>query len=156
RPGAMEQAMIDFTCPGCGAKGQVPDEAAGKKAKCPRCGSTAVIPPTLPPRSDTVSMPPPLPPIPNPPTVGGVVGRRLSHRGTIGVVFAVLIVCGGSVLARLSWPRSSPEQEHRDLVRGAEAEEPDLGLEEEVVLRRLGGMTPPEQQTVLRLARKIR
>src|SRR5712672_1743515 len=36
--------MLLVTCPGCGKKLQVKDELAGKKAKCPTCGSPFAIP----------------------------------------------------------------------------------------------------------------
>lgn len=39
---------IQFQCPTCSRKLQVPEGAAGKKAKCPACGSIILIPPPLP------------------------------------------------------------------------------------------------------------
>lgn len=39
---------IQFQCPSCSRKLQVPEGAAGKKAKCPACGSIILIPPPLP------------------------------------------------------------------------------------------------------------
>jgi DNA-directed RNA polymerase subunit RPC12/RpoP len=36
--------MIAFDCAHCGRKLQVPDEQAGKQAKCPGCGQLTAIP----------------------------------------------------------------------------------------------------------------
>jgi hypothetical protein len=40
---------IHLACPSCGAKGTLPDAAAGKSARCPRCKATLVIPILAPP-----------------------------------------------------------------------------------------------------------
>ena len=57
--------MIAFACPGCSKKLTVKDEFAGKKAKCPHCGQTVLLPATA-----TVTRPsqlkPPLQPEPVP------------------------------------------------------------------------------------------
>jgi hypothetical protein len=37
---------IDVTCPQCGGELEAPDEAAGKKVKCPDCGERIAVPPT--------------------------------------------------------------------------------------------------------------
>ena len=37
-PAPVENPMIRFSCPGCGRKFNVPDNYAGKKAKCKTCG----------------------------------------------------------------------------------------------------------------------
>jgi hypothetical protein len=53
---------IHLACPSCGAKGTLPDAAAGKSARCPRCKATLVIP---------ILSPPPAPPpefVPEPPS----------------------------------------------------------------------------------------
>jgi hypothetical protein len=53
---------LEFTCPGCGAQGQVPEAAAGKKVKCPKCGGIGLVPPAgAPMQFAVVSEPPPLP-----------------------------------------------------------------------------------------------
>ena len=36
--------MISFQCPGCAKQYQIKDEAAGRKAKCRRCGHIATLP----------------------------------------------------------------------------------------------------------------
>lgn len=36
--------MIDFECPSCGVRKSLPDEVAGRKARC-RCGAATVIEP---------------------------------------------------------------------------------------------------------------
>jgi DNA-directed RNA polymerase subunit RPC12/RpoP len=38
--------MINFNCKNCGQKLKVPDQNAGKKAKCPKCGHPLLIPST--------------------------------------------------------------------------------------------------------------
>lgn len=83
---------IDVSCPGCGRKGRVPDSAAGKRAKCPACGTgmlvpgtnaipvamldddpprAVVAPPPSPPPRVKVAPPPPAPPkvVPPPPAL---------------------------------------------------------------------------------------
>jgi predicted Zn finger-like uncharacterized protein len=51
--------MISFSCPGCRTPFSVPDDQAGRKAKCDRCGARMVIPfadpgqPGHPPPDDT-------------------------------------------------------------------------------------------------------
>jgi hypothetical protein len=40
---------IHLACPSCGVKGTLPDAAAGKSARCPRCKATLVIPILSPP-----------------------------------------------------------------------------------------------------------
>jgi hypothetical protein len=54
---------IEFRCPACQQQLRVPDESAGKNAKCPKCGTIAVIPSA---NFETAS-PPPFPPLPPPP-----------------------------------------------------------------------------------------
>src|SRR5690349_8501641 len=36
--------VVEVPCPGCGAKLKAPDNMAGKKAKCKKCGQTFRIP----------------------------------------------------------------------------------------------------------------
>src|SRR4051794_14637987 len=53
---------VTFTCPGCGHTASVPDKFIGQKVKCPRCGSSGVVPgtpsnPTLPPDAWTPPKP---------------------------------------------------------------------------------------------------
>lgn len=43
---------IKVTCPACGQRSKAPDEAIGKKAKCPRCKKEMVISAAPPPRQD--------------------------------------------------------------------------------------------------------
>lgn len=46
---------IDLTCSGCGQLLRVPDDAAGKEARCPACGKTSPVPqppPANPPMPD--------------------------------------------------------------------------------------------------------
>ena len=53
---------IEFRCPSCQQQLRVPDESAGKNAKCPKCGTIAVIP-----RGTNYEMAPPPPPPSSPP-----------------------------------------------------------------------------------------
>jgi len=39
---------IEFQCPTCQARIRTPDEAAGKSARCPQCGSVSIVPGTPP------------------------------------------------------------------------------------------------------------
>jgi predicted Zn finger-like uncharacterized protein len=56
-----------ITCDGCGATIRVPDSAAGKRAKCPKCGSIVKVPQLDQPKEDPDTkvsekpMPPPAP-----------------------------------------------------------------------------------------------
>src|SRR5262249_27343099 len=44
-PTALERfPMIRVECPSCGTPLRGPDEAAGKKTKCPKCGATVTLP----------------------------------------------------------------------------------------------------------------
>jgi hypothetical protein len=49
-----------IVCHGCQSKIRVPDRAAGKKGKCPKCGTILTIPAAAPPPD--AAAPPPLPP----------------------------------------------------------------------------------------------
>src|SRR5262245_64848660 len=57
---------ILVTCPGCSAKLNAPDSAAGKKVKCPKpnCGTVIPVPAALPqqPAFEVVEEAPPAPP----------------------------------------------------------------------------------------------
>src|SRR5207253_3738947 len=46
--------VVEVACPGCGAKLKAPDNMAGKKAKCKKCGKGFRIP-GPPPASETPS-----------------------------------------------------------------------------------------------------
>jgi phage FluMu protein Com len=48
---------IEFRCPTCSALLRTPDETAGKKAKCPQCGTIADIPASSEPSGDTAARP---------------------------------------------------------------------------------------------------
>jgi predicted Zn finger-like uncharacterized protein len=37
--------MLQITCPGCGQRLAVRDQAAGKRVKCPKCGQSVPVPP---------------------------------------------------------------------------------------------------------------
>lgn len=52
---------IEFPCPGCQKTLRVPDDAAGKSAKCPQCGAVALVPMS----GSTVGAVPPPPGAPN-------------------------------------------------------------------------------------------
>jgi hypothetical protein len=54
---------IAFNCPGCGNPFRVADEMAGKKGKCPKCGTITTIPSGAGVPAPTRSAPPP-PPMP--------------------------------------------------------------------------------------------
>lgn len=43
---------IQVTCPACGQRSKAPDEALGKKAKCPRCKKEMVISPDAPAQTE--------------------------------------------------------------------------------------------------------
>ena len=55
---------IHLACPSCGARGTLPDAAAGKSARCPRCKATLVIPILAPPHypEDDLEFDPTAPP----------------------------------------------------------------------------------------------
>src|SRR4051812_27933557 len=52
--------MITFTCAGCGRSFTVPDEFAGRKARCKSCGAPVEVPANAAPAAD----------VPTPPTPG--------------------------------------------------------------------------------------
>jgi ubiquitin-protein ligase len=59
--------MIDFNCPQCHGKFSVPDNLAGRRARCKKCGTPLTIPQLAPPPSQApapapVKPPPRLPP----------------------------------------------------------------------------------------------
>ncbi len=51
---------IDFICEQCGRKMRAPDGTGGRKARCPLCGQTQLIPGELPAASIELESPPPL------------------------------------------------------------------------------------------------
>ena len=55
---------IHLACPSCGVKGSLPDAAAGKSARCPRCKATLVIPILNPPPAPVAPPPPEVVPVP--------------------------------------------------------------------------------------------
>ena len=48
--------MIEFSCPGCGTKVRVKDDAAGKRGKCPKCGKLVTVPAAA-PKAPSISPP---------------------------------------------------------------------------------------------------
>jgi ubiquitin-protein ligase/DNA-directed RNA polymerase subunit RPC12/RpoP len=56
--------MIRFSCPGCGRKFNVPDNYAGKKANCKKCGQMILVPD---PRARADEPEPPMARMPAPP-----------------------------------------------------------------------------------------
>jgi hypothetical protein len=57
---------IEFQCASCQKLLRVPDSAAGKKARCPTCGTIHEVPATVEPGAPVVVVPP-VPPIPQAP-----------------------------------------------------------------------------------------
>jgi predicted Zn finger-like uncharacterized protein len=49
--------MIDFSCPGCGERFAVPDNAAGRNVRCKKCGRQIVVPITAPDSTITRTTP---------------------------------------------------------------------------------------------------
>ncbi|QDU80710.1 hypothetical protein Pla110_24420 [Polystyrenella longa] len=50
--------MIKFSCPECGHGMKVPDEAAGKRGKCKKCGETVQVPKSQ--KAEIITQPPPM------------------------------------------------------------------------------------------------
>lgn len=48
---------VEFICPGCSRKLRTPDESAGKKAKCPQCGTIVDVPNTSTPTLEPIPAP---------------------------------------------------------------------------------------------------
>lgn len=70
---------IKVTCSNCGGVLHAPDDAAGKKGRCPTCGTVLTIPseadvPSPTPMTAPISTPPR--PVPEPPTPGSAFGPR--------------------------------------------------------------------------------
>lgn len=61
--------MILVTCPGCGKRLNVKDEYAGRKAKCPNCGTILVIPTLSTAAASPIPTPPGAPAAPPTPSV---------------------------------------------------------------------------------------
>ncbi len=79
--------MIQLTCSGCGCKLRTPDELAGKKTKCPRCGAILRIP-TAGPASGMQAETLPHSPAPTGPvTVPGYEVLGELGRGGMGVIY---------------------------------------------------------------------
>ncbi len=49
---------VEFICPGCSRKLRTPDESAGKKAKCPQCGTIVDVPGASAPAQESAPAPP--------------------------------------------------------------------------------------------------
>jgi hypothetical protein len=60
---------IEFRCPTCTKLLRVGDDAAGKQAKCPQCGTILLVPATVPPAAPEPPQPQPTWPGPQGPTV---------------------------------------------------------------------------------------
>src|SRR5947207_11150681 len=95
---------ISVTCGGCGKNLKVKDEWAGKKGKCPTCGTTFAIP-----AGGAASAAPAMPGKRVPPKSAGKVQKKgsggiaISWGPIIGVAFLLLVV--GSIVAFLVGPR---------------------------------------------------
>lgn len=101
---------IEIKCPECATTLRVPDEHAGKKAKCPQCQAIFVVQPdagpglfdspsaggTAPPTKDPFASAPPVgnpysaPVTPQPSSRGGY---RTQHRGGMILTFGILAIC---------------------------------------------------------------
>lgn len=55
--------MISFSCSGCGRSFSVPDEFAGRRAKCKTCGGPVVVPPPAAAAPASATAPPGAPPL---------------------------------------------------------------------------------------------
>ena len=94
---------IEFKCSGCGNALRVPDEQAGRQAKCPVCEQLTTIPNSPTPAAEPaatfdeqpdVSQPTPQPTIT--PTSAASVGSLREHRGVSILVFGIIsIFCCG-------------------------------------------------------------
>ena len=60
-------------CTTCGSKIRVPDNAVGKKGKCPKCGNVMVITPAPEEPEPSAEAPPPVPPPVPPPPRGKLI-----------------------------------------------------------------------------------
>ena len=99
--------MMKSTCPGCGATFAIPDDMAGKEARCARCKTAFQIPASRPDAR----------PAETPPVRPGPLPRRTAVATKQGVPLLVWGVCGGcalliaAVAAMLFWPQEQPSAE---------------------------------------------
>ena len=90
--------MITFNCDGCSATFKVPDDKAGKRGKCPRCGAVVSVPSPQAQRSrDPVSHPAIQPSSPEPPSrplpkIGSRFFELLWERRNFTVLLVLLFV----------------------------------------------------------------
>lgn len=130
---------IEFSCSSCGTTLRVPDEHAGKQARCPKCQSLNVIQagirqpdpfagqPTAPPANPV--QPPMGKPVSNPYAAsqgsvlpqGGVAGRayQTAHRGSMILTLGILsILCNmAAVPGILAWVMGKADLKQMDAGR---------------------------------------
>ena len=96
--------MMKSTCPGCGAVFAIPDDMAGKAARCARCKTAFRVPafrPDVRPAETLPAWPTPVP-------------RKTPAASKQGVPLLVWGVCGGcalliaAVAALVFWPQEQP------------------------------------------------
>jgi hypothetical protein len=94
---------IEFTCPGCQNLLRVPDEHAGKQARCPECQQLSQIPLLVMDDQPVAAEPPVVPrPTENPfatsaaPATGAMPYQP--HRGTQLMIWGIVSLCCCSVL----------------------------------------------------------
>ncbi len=118
---------IEIQCAGCGQRIRVGDEHAGKKARCPACGTISQVPSGIEPTAPAPGVPSPaqVEPAKTMPAAGGTpfagthggaanpyaspgvssVGWRLKpHRGGLILTLAILgLLCGCMPLGIVAW-----------------------------------------------------
>lgn len=89
---------IAFNCPYCTAAIKVPDQAAGKSGKCPKCGESLLVPKVAPPPPQS-SPPPPEPaeevpeftPVVHAEVSLGRVARSRARRKGVNILWPILL-----------------------------------------------------------------
>ena len=94
---------IEFVCPGCQNVLRVPDEHAGKQARCPECQLISQIPLVSVDGQPQVSQPPLAPPTVENPYGGSAIPATGStpfrpHRGTQLLIWGIASLCCCNVL----------------------------------------------------------
>lgn len=111
--------MIAFNCTACPATFSVKEEYAGRRTKCPKCGTTLRVPSPdgqARPPAPHIPSPPPAPPPPPEPPSGGLWGRLVDKaKRSLADVKTSVQDAGRKLVGQSAGEPYQPQPGHREL-----------------------------------------
>jgi hypothetical protein len=113
---------FSFVCPACKTKSAAPDDAAGKKVKCPKCGTVLAIPP--PASAPDFGKPQPQAEAPTLPEAGTGIARnvlnrisKLSNACRTGLLISICVLVSNFCCFGTTWYAASSVATRRERER---------------------------------------